>query len=75
MEDDYQWKITFIGEISRFRSAIYPRCGHFLGNSTHNHTWLKDDCMPICCSYTVVGTVYLCKICVEQRGNDKIRTF
>ena len=30
MEDDGQWKTTFIGEISRFCSAIYRRCGHFL---------------------------------------------
>ena len=41
----------------------------------NNNTWLKDDCVPICCSYTVVGAVYLCKIGVEQRGNDKIGTF
>ena len=29
MEDDRQWKMTFIGEILRCRSAIYRRCGHF----------------------------------------------
>ena len=29
MEDDLQWKTTVNGEISRFRSAIYRRCGNF----------------------------------------------
>ena len=29
MENNRQWKMTLIGEISRFRSAIYRRCGRF----------------------------------------------
>ena len=48
---------------------------HDRPNSTYKLTWLKDDCLPICCSSTVVGTVYLCKIGVEERGNAKILTF
>ena len=29
MEDDLQLRTTFIGGISRLRSATYRRCGHF----------------------------------------------
>ena len=41
MEDNRQWKMTFIGEISRFRSAIYRRCSHFSNGPDDVGRWQR----------------------------------